>query len=170
MRTRKTIALGAVAAGLLCLSPVALEAHHAHQVVANYESLVAVTGVVVKYQFINPHTLLTVSAKNPDGTTEEWVGYGSSPTQEARLGNNGNMFKVGEERITMYGFPNKDGRKVMIWVRKVRQNGEDVPIYQTELNDYEDFLKNHKAATFKQLDEKYKRYIGGPAIQANSDK
>ena len=147
-----------------------LFAHHAHQVVANYETLVGVTGVVVKHEFVNPHALIHVEAKDEKGNTEEWIGYGGTPGMESRLGYSNHMFKIGEERITMYGFPNKDGRKFMIYMKMVRSNGEEIPIYQTMKNDYLEFLRQHDASTFKELSAKFLRYIGGTPYRANADK
>lgn len=160
--------------GLLTLATCVLVsslayAHHAHQATADYSKLLGVTGVVTRFNFTNPHITIYVQATNPDGTTEEWVGYGSSPAHEVRLGNSASMFKIGEDKITMYGFPNRDGRKFMIWVRKVRSTGADVPVYQTEVNDLLAFLKTKNVKAFNDLPESEKRYIGGKPFQAKND-
>jgi hypothetical protein len=144
-------------------------AHHAHQATADYSKIVGVTGVVTKFNFTNPHITVYVQATNPDGSTEEWVGYGSSPAHEVRLGNNAGMFKIGQDRITMWGFANRDGRKFMIWVRKVRENGADVPVYQTEVNDLLAFMKTKNVKTFNGIPESDKRFVGGKPFQAKSD-
>jgi hypothetical protein len=144
-------------------------AHHAHQATADYAKLVGVTGVVTRFNFTNPHITVYVQATNPDGTTEEWVGYGSSPAHEVRLGNGASMFKIGQDKITMYGFANRDGRKFMIWVRKVRESGADVPIYQTEVNDLLAFMKTKHVMSFNAIPESDKRYVGGKPFQAKND-
>ena len=169
--TFKKIALplGLVAISLL-LSPQFLPAHHNHQVMANYDYLLGVTGVVSQHEFINPHAIIHVVATDKDGNKEEWVGYGGTPGMEERLGYSSHMFKIGEEKITMYGFPNKDGRKMMIYVKLVRSNGEDIPVYQTMKNDLDAFMADHSAPTFKALPDSLKRYIGGPPFLANDDK
>jgi Family of unknown function (DUF6152) len=155
--------------GLLLL-PGLLLAHHNHQVMANYDKLLGVTGVVTEHEFINPHTVIHVTATDENGNKVEWAGYGSSPTIESRMGYSAHMFKIGEEKITMYGFPNKDGRNFMVFVKLVRANGEDIPIYQTEKNDLDAFMKIHNADTFKELSESVKRYVGGQPYQATDDK
>ena len=147
-----------------------LLAHHAHQVVADYNALLGVTGVVTKHEFINPHALIHVEVTEKDGNKQEWVGYGGTPSMESRLGYSPHMFKVGEERITIYGFPNKDGKKLMIYVKMVRANGEDIPIYQTMKNDLDAFMREHNAKTFKDIPESAKRYIGGQPYKAIVDK
>src|ERR1700687_1139454 len=134
---------------VLLLVPGLSLAHHNHQVQANYSALFSVTGVVTEHEFINPHTVVHVTATDEKGNREEWAGYGSSPTTESRLGYSNHMFKIGDERITMYGFPNRDGRKVMIYVKMVRANGEDIPIYQTEKNDLDAFMQLHNVENFK---------------------
>ncbi len=165
----RLILIACAAVGLL-VSPTLLSAHHNHQVMANYAKLFAVTGVVTDHEFINPHTIIHVTATDGSGQRVEWAGYGSSPTTESRMGYSAHMFKVGEERITMYGFPNKDGRNFMVYVKLVRSNGEDIPIYQTEKNDLDAFMNLHGAHAFKELPESLKQYIGGPAYQATDDK
>jgi len=164
----KVVVVFSVIIGLL-LIPGLLLAHHNHQVEANYNALVSVTGVVTQHEFINPHTVIHVAATDEKGNREEWLGYGSSPSAQIRLGYSSHMFKP-DERITMYGFPNKDGRNIMIFVKLVRANGEDIPIYQTEKNDLDAFMAIHNAKTFKELPETAKRYIGGPPYQATDDK
>jgi hypothetical protein len=150
--------------------PGLLWAHHAHQVVADYDALLGVTGVVTRHEFINPHALIHVETTDKNGNPQEWVGYGGTPGMESRLGYSAHMFKVGEERVTMYGFPNKDGKKFLIYVKLVRSTGEDVPIYQTMKNDLDAFMRLHNAKTFKEISEKDKRYIGGKPYQATVDK
>ncbi len=154
----------------LVVIPSLLLAHHNHQVQANYNKLFAVTGVVTQHEFVNPHTVIHVTATDEKGSKVEWAGYGSSPTIESRLGYSAHMFKIGEEKITMYGFPNRDGKNVMIYVKLVRANGENIPIYQTEKNDLDAFMSLNKAATFKELTEDKKVYVGGKSFQATVDK
>jgi hypothetical protein len=167
---KKAVCPLGLAALVLLLIPGVLSAHHNHQVMANYDKLVAVTGVVTQHEFINPHCVIHVTATDKDGTTEEWQGYGGTPGMEERLGYSAHMFKLGEEKITMYGFPNKDGRKFMIYVKMVRANGEEIPVYQTMKNDLDAFMAEHKVESFKDMPESDKRFIGGPAFQANDDK
>lgn len=168
-KSKVVVAVLLVFVGLL-LVPRLLLAHHNHQVMANYTTLLGVTGVVTQHEFINPHSVIHVVATDENGNKQEWLGYGSSPTIESRLGYSAHMFKEGEERITMYGFPNKDGQNMMIFVKLVRANGEDIPIYQTEKNDLDAFMAAHDAHTFKELPEATKRYIGGAPYQATDDK
>ena len=165
----KVAVIFSVVVGLL-LVPGLLLAHHNHQVMANYAALFGVTGVVTEHEFINPHTVIHVTATDEKGNRVEWAGYGSSPTIESRMGYSAHMFKIGEERITMYGFPNKDGRNILLRMKVVRSNGEDLPMYQTQKNDMDAFLKLHNANTFKELPESVKRYIGGQPYQATDDK
>ncbi len=152
------------------LAAGALFAHHAHQVMANYDYVLGVTGVVTRHEFVNPHALIEVTATDEKGNIQVWVGYGGTPGMESRLGYSSRMFKLGEERITMYGFRNKDGRNFMIYTKLVRANGEDLPIYQTLRNDMLTFQRRYGAKNFKELPTDSKRYIGGAPYQATVDK
>jgi hypothetical protein len=165
----KVIVLLSLAVGLLVVPRLSL-AHHNHQVLANYDYLLGVTGVVTGHEFINPHALIHVTATDDKGNQEEWVGYGGTPGMEARLGYSGHMFKLGEEKITMYGFPNKDGKRLLIYVKMVRSNGEEIPIYQTMKNDLDAFMGLHNLHTFKEMPESLKRYVGGQPYRSNDDR
>ena len=167
-RSKVAVALSVVAS--LLIVPGLLLAHHNHQALANYNYLLGVTGVVTEHEFVNPHAIIHVVATDEHGNRQEWLGYGGTPGMEARLGYSAHMFKLGEEKITMYGFPNKDGRNIMIYTKLVRANGEDLQIYQTLKNDMDAFLALHNANTFKDLPESTKRYIGGQPFQATDDK
>ena len=155
---------------VITVFPAVLLSHHAHQVIADYNAVLGVTGVVIKHEFINPHALIHVEVTDKDGNKQEWIGYGGTPSMESRLGYNAHMFKIGEEKITMYGFPNKDGKKFMLYVKMVRANGEDIPIYQTMKNDLDAFMKQHNAKTFKEIPESAKRYLGAQPFKATVDK
>jgi hypothetical protein len=61
----------------------------------------------------NPHGSLTMSVKNPDGSTTEWVfATASAATLAARgIGTNPNMLEPGD-RITAKFFPARHGPRV----------------------------------------------------------
>jgi hypothetical protein len=151
-----------LSAVVLLMVPVSgrMIAHHNHVAMANYEALLTIHGVVIKHELINPHSVITVEARDDKGNVQEWVGYGGTPGMERRLGYSTKMFKVGEERISMSGFPNKNGQKIMIYVRMQRENGEEIPIYQTLKNDLAGFLARYGFASADDLPPNLHRHIG----------
>src|SRR5579872_1445049 len=97
-------------AALLVSAP--LMAHHGE---ANYDTdkVVSVKGTVSGFEFINPHTLITVDVKNDKGEIEKWNCEARSPGMLVRVGGwDKNTLKVGDV-ITVYGYRAKNGSPVM---------------------------------------------------------
>ena len=89
-----------------------LFAHHGE---ANYDTdkVAAVKGTVSSFEFINPHTLITLDVKNDKGEIEKWGCEMRSPTMLVRVGGwDKNTLKVGDV-ITVYGNRAKNGTTVM---------------------------------------------------------
>lgn len=89
-----------------------LLAHHGE---ANYDTdkIVSVKGTVSDFQFINPHTLITLDVKNDKGEIEKWNCEMRSPSMLVRVGGwDKNTLKVGDV-ITVYGSRAKNGTTVM---------------------------------------------------------
>ena len=97
-------------AALLVSAP--LLAHHGE---ANYDTdkVVSVKGTVLDFEFINPHTLITVDAKNDKGEIEKWACEARSPGMLVRVGAwDKNTLKPGDV-ITVFGYRAKNGSTVM---------------------------------------------------------
>jgi uncharacterized protein DUF6152 len=97
-------------AALLVSTP--LLAHHGE---ANYDTdkVVSVKGTVSEFQFINPHTLITVDVKNDKGEIEKWSCEARSPGMLVRAGGwDKNTLKIGDV-ITVFGYRAKNGTPVM---------------------------------------------------------
>src|SRR5579863_4643467 len=95
---------------LLASSP--LVAHHGE---ANYDTdkVVSVKGTVTEFQFINPHTLITVEVKNDKGEIEKWSCEARSPGMLVRVGGwDKNTLKPGDV-ITVFGYRARNGSPVM---------------------------------------------------------
>jgi hypothetical protein len=97
-------------AALVASAP--LLAHHGE---ANYDTdkIVAVRGTVSEFDFINPHSLITLDVKNEKGEMEKWNCEMRSPTMLVRAGGwDKNTLKVGDV-ITVYGYQAKNGSPFM---------------------------------------------------------
>ncbi len=103
----------AFAFGLVALLVSApLMAHHGE---ANYDTdnVVSVKGTVSGFEFINPHTLITLDAKNDKGEIEKWNCEARSPGMLVRVGGwDKNTLKTGDV-ITVTGYRAKNGSPVM---------------------------------------------------------
>jgi len=86
-----------VALALLIL-PAALPAHHGKGAF-DMDKLTVVKGTVMKFEFINPHTLIYVDAIGDNGAVEHWIAESSSNNHLGRGGYDKNSLKQGEQVI-----------------------------------------------------------------------
>lgn len=101
----------------------------AHHGAAAYETAksVTVTGTVTDFQFVNPHVLISMDAKDPTtGKMEKWQGELTSPNHLARAGWTKSTLKPGDQ-VTIVGGPAKSGSST-IWIRKVMKDGQEVSL------------------------------------------
>ena len=87
----------AVFSGLLALSLTPAWAHHSFEAEFNSEKLVAVTGVLTRVEWSNPHIYFYVDAKEKNGKVATWTFEGS---------NTGPIRRAGTERkdfVSNYG-------------------------------------------------------------------
>jgi hypothetical protein len=87
----------AVALALLILS-AALPAHHGKGAF-DMDKLTVLKGTVMKFEFINPHTLIYVDAIGDKGAVEHWIAESSSNNHLGRGGYDKNSLKPGEQVI-----------------------------------------------------------------------
>jgi hypothetical protein len=106
------------AALLLAVTASAL-AHHSFAVFFDPDKSVSVTGVVEEFQFRNPHGLIRLSVKQPDGSVQTWKAETNSPSILERRGWTRDILKVGET-VTIEGWPSRDGAHYLR-VRAVRR-------------------------------------------------
>ena len=85
-----------------------LQAHHSLAGVYNMKVEKELTGTVAKIQFVNPHGSMTITVKNPDGTTTDWVFTTGSATRLADRGIGKGTLKAGET-ITAKSIPARSG-------------------------------------------------------------
>ena len=114
----------ALLVGIMTIASVAF-AHHG---TANYDTskTVTVKGSVTDFQFINPHVLIVMDAKDEGGKIEKWQGELTSPNRLSRNGWTKSSIKLGDT-ITISGYPTKSG-STEIWIQKVMlASGEELP-------------------------------------------
>ena len=136
----RLLTASSVIVGLL-LAAHSTPAHHSNAVF-NHEHLTVVTGTVTRFAFINPHAQIYLNVEDDKGRVVEWTVTGTTPSAMRRLGWNSNMFKPGEQ-LTITGMAYRDGRPIMINLKIVRANGEEVRIGATEQGFYDAFLKRY---------------------------
>ena len=87
--------LGCLALCGWLMDSVSLQAHHSLAGVYDMKKDMEMSGAVESVKFVNPHGSLTITVKNPDGTTTPWVMTMGSATSLAQRG----IGKTGENAL-----------------------------------------------------------------------
>lgn len=115
MKARWIIVI-AVTVLLLFVGAGQLPAHHG---TASYDTskTATVKGAVTDFQFVNPHVLVFLDAKDDKGSVQKWQGELTSPNHLVRNGWTKSSLKPGDQ-VTLAGFPAKSG-VTSLWITKV---------------------------------------------------
>ena len=93
------------------MASASLQAHHSTAGIYDPAKSGEVTGALSKLQFVNPHGSITITVKNPDGTTTDWTFTTGSATALAERGITKvgpNALKIGEQ-LTVTFMPARNG-------------------------------------------------------------
>src|SRR5271154_5796184 len=112
--------LFAVLAAFLLIS-ASLLANHG-QAGYNTTETVTVSGAVTDFQFVNPHSIVSLNVKDDKGETQAWQGELTSPNHLIRADWTSTTLKPGDQ-VTMSGYRAKSGANSM-WITKISVNGE----------------------------------------------
>jgi hypothetical protein len=125
MRTKLKWILSLISVGVLLVIAGPVFAHHGSAAYDMSKSI-TVSGTITDFQFVNPHVLIAMDAKDPSGKVEKWQGELTSPNHLARAGWTKSTLKTGDE-ITLIGGPAKSGSPTM-WIRKITKDGQEVSL------------------------------------------
>jgi len=110
VRKGQLICFGLVACFLAISGPLLLLAHHGQ---GAYEGkTVTLNGTVTKFEWTNPHCILTIAVKNDQNGTENWYAEFLPPSQMSRSGWDRDVIKMGDQ-VTMTGRPGKKGEHIL---------------------------------------------------------
>jgi hypothetical protein len=102
------VTLAALVATLFFASSA--HAHHSWQL--DHSKALTLSGTVSRFDFANPHVQLYFQVKEDNGALDTWQAGGPSPNQLARGGWSRDSLKPGDQ-VTVVGYRNKDGSKVL---------------------------------------------------------
>jgi hypothetical protein len=95
-------------AAVLLLTALRISAHHSFASEYDEDKLITVSGTVSKFEWINPHALLSVYGADSAGKAERWRFEMGSPGSLENLGWKKTDLKTGD-RIIVEGYAAKDG-------------------------------------------------------------
>ena len=101
MKRASLSAFGIVVAGA-ALSGIAVQAHHSVAAVYNESKQVTVEGVVMRFQFVDPHPNVRLEVKDRDGKARQWMLEMDNRRELAELGFGTDTLKPGD-RIVVTG-------------------------------------------------------------------
>ena len=104
----------------ILLQPLA--AHHSFAVFFDETKSVTVSGSVTEFRFTNPHAIIEITRKTPQGQVETWRAETNAVTLLRRRGWTADSLKVGET-VTIDGWPSRDGSRYLRVRRVVRSDG-----------------------------------------------
>src|SRR5215469_698422 len=96
--------LAAVVAAFALLATIPLFAHHSFSAEYDQSKTLTLTGKMVNFEWVNPHSWIHVEVTNPDGTKTVWKG----------------------ETVTLRGIPAKDGSHHLFAQGVTRADGKTV--------------------------------------------
>ena len=126
----------AVVCGWLMASG-SLQAHHSLAGVYDMKAEKEIAGTLTKIQFVNPHGSMTITVKNADGTTTDWVFTTGSATTLADRGISKvgpNALKAGEA-LTAKFIPARNGSPLGFLKSITRADGTVMNISAGNPND-----------------------------------
>ena len=132
-----TRTLGCVVLCGCLMGGASLQAHHSLAGVYDMKAEKEIAGTLTKIQFVNPHGSMTITVKNPDGTTTDWVFTTGSATTLADRGISKvgpNALKAGEA-LTAKFIPARNGSPLGFLKSITRADGTVMNISAGNPND-----------------------------------
>lgn len=115
----------------------ALQAHHSLAGVYDMKAEKELSGEVAQIKFSNPHGSLTLTVKNPDGSTTEWVLTLGSATALAQrgIGKTGPNALHAGDKISVKLLPARDGSPLGFLKTVTMPDGRVIQISAGNPND-----------------------------------
>ena len=110
---------------VLLWSAGSAHAHHSFAVHFVPDKIVAISGVVTEFRFVNPHGLVYLTVKAADGEDQRWRAETNSPNVLRRRGWSKTVIKAGDS-ITIEGYPTRDGSHALRIHRVIFPDGREL--------------------------------------------
>jgi hypothetical protein len=115
-----------VLAMLALFATASLSAHHSWPV--SRDQLVTVKGTVTDFAWNNPHPMIGLEVRTPDGKVEKWTVGGPAINRMEANGWTKSTVKPGDV-ITGIGYQFSDGQKIIRLERVIFADGKEMRLY-----------------------------------------
>ena len=116
--------LSTLTTALLVLISYSAQAHHSFAIY-DIDNKISRTGVLTKFEFANPHILMTLEVTNDDGSKATWHIESMNPRRWDDRGLDRGVAEVGET-VTIVGWPARNGEDDMTISAITTDRGETV--------------------------------------------
>ena len=122
-----------VALVAVLLLPGSVFAHHGRGATYDMKARVTLKGTVSRIDWRNPHVVIYMDVKEPDGRTVTWGFENAGVSQLAQAGYHRNTLKLGQE-ITAIVNPAANGSPMSIVVKVILADGSEIMSRETGAN------------------------------------
>jgi hypothetical protein len=123
-------ALTPVALVAVLLLPGLVFAHHGRDATYDMKARVTLKGAVSRIEWRNPHVVIYMDVKEPDGRVVTWGFENAGVSQLAQAGYRRNTLKLGQE-ITAIVNPAANGLPMSIVVKVILADGSEIMSRET---------------------------------------
>jgi uncharacterized protein YndB with AHSA1/START domain len=121
----KTLATLCVLVAALSIADAPLSAHHGRGTTYDMEKRLTLKGNVSRVDWRNPHVVIYLDVKDPDGTVVTWGFENAGVSQLAQEGYSRNTLTLGQE-ITAILNPAANGAATGIIVKVILADGKEI--------------------------------------------
>ena len=99
-----------VGAALVLIAVAAVSAHHSPSAIFDMGKRIAVTGTLTRIDWVNPHIVVAIDARNDGGTIDHWTFESNPPSWYRSVGlARADFAKAMGQMITVEGVRARDG-------------------------------------------------------------
>jgi uncharacterized protein DUF6152 len=123
LRAKFTLAVCVIGIGLAAPT----WAHHSFAAEFDIKKVVRLLGTVTEMEWVNPHAVIHLAVKNPDGTVTNWAIEGNTPNSLLRAGLTKKSLAPGTA-LAVQGYLAKSGEKKASASVMLLQNGQKLEV------------------------------------------